>query len=96
LFRSVDGVDDALASALYDCGVAPEIWAPCPDVPKALSGIPSRGIAIGVVSNVPWDLRPIFEQHALGSFVRAFVLSFEEGTVKPDPPFSPRRAGASS
>jgi FMN phosphatase YigB (HAD superfamily) len=93
LFRSVDGVDDALASALYDCGVAPEIWAPYPDVPKALSRIPSRGIAIGVVSNVPWDLRPIFE-HALGSFVRAFVPSFEEGTVKPDPPFSPRRAGA--
>jgi len=32
---------------------------------------------------VPWDLRPIL--HGLGGLVGAFVLSFEEGAVMPDP-----------
>jgi phosphoglycolate phosphatase-like HAD superfamily hydrolase len=84
-FRSVDGVDDALASARHNRGVAPEIWRALPDVPKALSRIASRGIAIGVISNVPWDLRPIFERHGLGSLVRAFVpvVRGEDGEARP-------------
>jgi putative hydrolase of the HAD superfamily len=40
---------------------------------------------IGIVSNVPQDLRPIFAAHGLDDLVDAFTHSFEVGAEKPDP-----------
>jgi putative hydrolase of the HAD superfamily len=40
---------------------------------------------IGIVSNVPQDLRPIFAAHRLADLVDAFTHSFEVGAEKPDP-----------
>jgi FMN phosphatase YigB (HAD superfamily) len=45
----------------------------------------ARGIRIGIVSNVPQDLRPIFAVHDLADLVDAFTHSFEVGAEKPDP-----------
>jgi FMN phosphatase YigB (HAD superfamily) len=38
-----------------------------------------------VVSNIGWDLRPVFRFHGLDAWVREYVLSFEHGIQKPDP-----------
>jgi HAD superfamily hydrolase (TIGR01549 family) len=45
----------------------------------------ARGIRIGIVSNVPQDLRPIFLAHGLADLVDSFTHSFEVGAEKPDP-----------
>ena len=42
------------------------------------------GIAVGVVSNIGWDLRPVFRAHGMDSLVDAYILSFEHGIQKPD------------
>jgi FMN phosphatase YigB (HAD superfamily) len=44
-----------------------------------------RGIGVGVVSNIGWDLRPVFRDHGLDPYVDAYVLSYEHGVQKPDP-----------
>lgn len=36
------------------------------------------------MSNIGWDLRPVFRAHGLDDFVDAYVLSFEHGVQKPD------------
>jgi putative hydrolase of the HAD superfamily len=38
-----------------------------------------------VVSNIGWDLRPVFREHGLDRYVGAYVLSYEHGIQKPDP-----------
>jgi putative hydrolase of the HAD superfamily len=40
---------------------------------------------VGVVSNIGWDLRPVFRAHGLDPYVDAYVLSYEHGIQKPDP-----------
>lgn len=44
----------------------------------------ASGVPIGVVSDIGWDLRPIFEHYGAAGFVSTWVLSFEHGTEKPD------------
>jgi putative hydrolase of the HAD superfamily len=44
-----------------------------------------RGVPVAVVSNIGWDLRPVFRANGLDEFVDTYVLSFELGVQKPDP-----------
>src|SRR5438552_2541564 len=43
-----------------------------------------RGIRIGVISDIHYDLRPIFEHYELAACIDAFTLSFQHGCQKPD------------
>jgi putative hydrolase of the HAD superfamily len=65
--------------------MAPAAWSPYPDAVEVLGGLRERGIAVGVVSNIGWDLRPVFRAHGLDRFVDTYVLSYEHGFRKPDP-----------
>lgn len=38
-----------------------------------------------MVSNIGWDLRPVFREHGLDAYVDTYVLSYEHGVQKPDP-----------
>ena len=40
---------------------------------------------IGVVSDIHYDLRPLFERCGLAHLVDTYTLSFEHGVQKPDP-----------
>ncbi|WP_322942529.1 HAD family hydrolase [Actinacidiphila yeochonensis] len=71
--------------ALYERHMAPEAWQPYPDTARALKELEERNIPVAVVSNIGWDLRPVFEAHGLKGGVREFVLSFEHEVQKPDP-----------
>lgn len=77
--------DPGLCDALYDRHMTPEAWRPYPDAMEVLRGLRHNGIAVGVVSNIGWDLRPVFRAHGLDGLVDAYVLSFEHGIQKPDP-----------
>jgi HAD superfamily hydrolase (TIGR01509 family) len=85
LSRQVPLPDPALHDALYDRHMTPAAWAPYPDAEEVLEALQARGIAVGVVSNIGWDLRPIFREHGLDPYVGAYVLSYEHGIQKPDP-----------
>jgi putative hydrolase of the HAD superfamily len=83
--RQVPLPDPALYDALYDRHMTPGAWAPYPDAPEVLRALRARGIGVGVVSNIGWDLRPVFREHGLDPYVDTYVLSYEHGIQKPDP-----------
>ncbi|WP_103510822.1 HAD family hydrolase [Streptomyces sp. SM13] len=83
LARTVALPDPGLYDALYDRHLRPKAWQPYPDAAEVLAGLRRAGIAVGVVSNIGWDLRPVFRAHGLDALVDAYVLSFEHGLQKP-------------
>ena len=76
---------DALADRLYQRHLAPDAWQPYRDAEPVLKELRRRAVPVAVVSNIGWDLRPIFVRSGLDQLVDAFVLSFELGVSKPDP-----------
>ncbi|MGW1795067.1 HAD family hydrolase [Streptomyces sp. NPDC001984] len=84
LTRRVPLPDPGLYDALYDRHMTPEAWSPYPDTAKVLRTLRERGIGVGVVSNIGWDLRPVFREHGLDGCVDTYVLSYEHGIQKPD------------
>jgi HAD superfamily hydrolase (TIGR01493 family) len=85
LARQVVLPDPRLYDALYDRHMTPAAWRPYPDAAEVLAELRRRGLAVGVISNIGWDLRPIFRAHGLDTAVDAFVLSYEHGIQKPNP-----------
>ncbi|WKN13133.1 HAD family hydrolase [Streptomyces sp. JUS-F4] len=83
LARTVALPDPGLYDALYDRHLRPEAWQPYPDAAEVLAGLRRAGIAVGVVSNIGWDLRPVFRAHGLDALVDSYALSFEHGLQKP-------------
>ncbi|MFI8292384.1 HAD family hydrolase [Streptomyces sp. NPDC085614] len=74
-----------LADALYERHLEPAAWRPYPDTVATLEGLRRRGVPVAVVSNIGWDLRPLFRHHGVDPLIDAYVLSFEHGVQKPDP-----------
>ncbi|MFC7894302.1 HAD family hydrolase [Streptomyces sp. NPDC057381] len=85
LSRQVRLPDPKLHDVLYDRHMTPGAWTPYPDAAEVLGALRERGIGVGVVSNIGWDLRPVFRAHGLDRYVDAYVLSYEHGIQKPDP-----------
>ncbi|MEV0738087.1 HAD-IA family hydrolase [Streptomyces sp. NPDC050549] len=83
--RQVTLPDPALHDALYDRHMMPAAWTPYPDAEFVLRTLRERGIAVGVVSNIGWDLRPVFREYGLDIYVDTYALSYEHGVQKPDP-----------
>ncbi|MGW0146431.1 HAD family hydrolase [Streptomyces sp. NPDC003333] len=84
LSRQVPLPDERLHDLLYDRHMAPAAWAPYPDAGEVLRALRDRGVGVAVVSNIGWDLRPVFRTHGLDPYIDAYVLSFEHGVQKPD------------
>ncbi|MDR3082211.1 MAG: HAD-IA family hydrolase [Streptomyces sp.] len=82
--RQVPLPNPRLHDALYDRHMTPAAWRPYPDTIEVLGTLRERGLAIGVVSNIGWDLRPVFREHGADRYVDAYVLSYEHGIQKPD------------
>jgi putative hydrolase of the HAD superfamily len=78
------GFDDALAEAICDRDGDLSATVPYPDAGAVLERLKTRGVRIGIVSDVHYSLRPHFEHHGLASFVDSYTLSFEHGVQKPD------------
>ena len=85
LFARADRVVPGLSRELYERVMDPHSWVPYADTPATLRAVRDRGLRVGVVSNVPVDLRPVFAKHGLDGLVDSFTHSFEVGAEKPDP-----------
>lgn len=79
------GLDEDLVNALYavesDVGRNPFAL----DVAPTLAALREADVAIGVVSDIHVDLRPVFVAAGLDALVSVYSLSFELGAQKPDP-----------
>ncbi|MFD0339934.1 HAD family hydrolase [Streptomyces sp. NPDC127117] len=84
LARQVALPDPGLYDALYERHRTPAAWQPYPDAAEVLGALRDSGLRIGVVSNIGWDLRPVFRAHGLDPLIDDYVLSYEHGVQKPD------------
>jgi HAD superfamily hydrolase (TIGR01509 family) len=62
----------------------PANWQIYPDVRAALERLRDKHIPVAVVSNIAWDVRTSFDRFGITDLVNEFVLSFQEGSVKPE------------
>jgi putative hydrolase of the HAD superfamily len=85
LLADVTAHDPGLARRLYDRGTSAAGWVPYPDALPVLTALRERGVPVAVVSNVGFDLRPVFAGHGLEPLVDVFVESWELGVMKPAP-----------
>jgi HAD superfamily hydrolase (TIGR01549 family) len=76
---------EGLPEAVYEQILGPEGWVAYADAVDTVEELARRGVAVGVASNVGFDIRPILRHHGLGRLVDHCTLSFEIGCVKPDP-----------
>ncbi|GAB2844335.1 HAD-IA family hydrolase [Actinoallomurus bryophytorum] len=74
-----------LTEALYECLTDPGAWHPYPDTVPVLTTLRDRGVRLGVLSNIGWDIRPAFDRVGVLESLHSVVLSCEHGLAKPDP-----------
>ncbi|MFJ6786910.1 HAD family hydrolase [Streptomyces angustmyceticus] len=73
-----------LIGPLYERHMTAPAWQPYPDTTEVLRTVHERGVGVAVVSNIGYDLRPIFRHHGMDAYVDTYVLSFEHEVQKPD------------
>ncbi|MEH1100105.1 HAD family hydrolase [Micromonospora sp. CPCC 205561] len=93
LAELVDAGIEGFAEALYERVLVPEGWVPYPDTVATLAALRAAGVRVAVVSNIGFDIRPMFEAWGCADLVDAFVLSYEVGRCKPDPGIFLRACG---
>jgi HAD superfamily hydrolase (TIGR01509 family) len=76
--------DETLAVALYDLQLADDFWRPRSGARELLRRACEQDLRVIVVSNIPWDIRPLFTSAGLRDLVHGFALSCEVGVEKPD------------
>jgi HAD superfamily hydrolase (TIGR01509 family) len=76
--------DTKLATALYDFQLTDDYWQLRGGARELLSRTGARGMRVIIVSNIPWDLRPLFAAAGLSDLIHGFTLSCEVGAEKPD------------
>jgi HAD superfamily hydrolase (TIGR01509 family) len=69
----------------YERMIADDSWVPYPDTGPVLGELRARGIPVGVVSDIAWDIRRHVVAAGLEELIGAYALSFEVGREKPDP-----------
>ena len=85
LFQRAERYAPGIAEVLYERVLQPTGWTPYPDALPVLRQLHARGTKVGVVSNVPAPLRPVFQRHGLDAYVQGYTESYRHGREKPDP-----------
>ncbi|MEJ2869455.1 HAD family hydrolase [Actinomycetospora sp. OC33-EN08] len=75
------GAEDVAVDVLR----APGTWVPYPDTAGVLDDLSARGVRVGVVSDIGWDIRVHARAAGVEHLVGTWVLSCELGVEKPDP-----------
>jgi HAD superfamily hydrolase (TIGR01509 family) len=94
LAATVNAGYDGFEEALYERLLRPDGWVLYTDTAATLVALREAGVPVAVVSNIGFDIRPLFEAWKLGEYVDAYVLSFEVGRCKPDPAIFMRACAA--
>lgn len=84
LWGGLDAVLPGVSADLYEFETGHRGWRPFPDTHWFLERLQALDVPLVVVSDVPFDLRPILDHYGLLGLVHTFVLSGEHGSVKAD------------
>jgi len=84
LWSELDARAPGLAAALYEFETSAAGWVPFVDTGDVLRALHEKGVPVVIVSDVPFDLRPILAHYDLHRYVHSYVLSGEHGTIKPE------------
>jgi FMN phosphatase YigB (HAD superfamily) len=88
LYRAFDdlapSLDPPLSVRIYDSATRGEGFHLYPDSIRVLDALAERGIPLGVVSDIGWDVRRPFVNHQIADRFTVFVPSFAFGFEKPD------------
>ncbi|MFD0744255.1 HAD family hydrolase [Phytohabitans flavus] len=84
---------DGFEEALYERLLRPDGWVLYADTAGTLMALREAGVPVAVVSNVGFDIRPLFDAWGFDGLVDAYVLSYEVGRTKPDPAIFLRACG---
>lgn len=63
----------------------PDAWFPYTDTGPVLRELQARGIPVGIVSDIPWDVSINFAHAGFDGLAQSFALSYQMGVEKPDP-----------
>jgi FMN phosphatase YigB (HAD superfamily) len=85
LYQPLEHLMDGFAQLMYDDQPNPNGFVAFPETVQVLTQLHQAGMPIAVVSDIGWDLRPIFAHHGVAECINAWVLSFAHGIEKPDP-----------
>jgi HAD superfamily hydrolase (TIGR01509 family) len=86
----VEGFEEALYGRL----LRPDGWVVYADTAGTLMALKEAGVPVAVVSNIGFDIRPLFDAWGFTGLVDSYVLSYEVGRTKPDPAIFLRACGA--
>jgi len=78
-------IDADLADTLYGLESDPAYNPFATDVERTLAALKAARMKVSIVSDIHFDLRPVFAKHRLDNHIDSFVLSFEHQVQKPDP-----------
>lgn len=70
---------------VYDAIVDRESWFAYEDTAPVLRELAARGVPVGIVSDIVWDVRRDLEGIGVADTVQAYALSYQLGYEKPDP-----------
>lgn len=93
VFREA-GLRPDLAEALYALDADPQHNPFAVDVRSTFHALHQARLRIAVVSDIHFDLRPVFANAGLLDYVATFTLSFEQRVQKPNPLMFTRTAEA--
>lgn len=82
LWAELESALPGVSEVLYELETSAAGWSPYPDAREVLEELARREIPVAIVSDVPFDLRPILDHYGLGHLVQTFVLSGEHGSMK--------------
>jgi FMN phosphatase YigB (HAD superfamily) len=85
LLATVPAPEPGLAEAIYEQIHRPEGWIPYEDARDVVDTLVARGLRVGLVSNVGFDVRPILRHHGFATLAERCTLSYEVGAMKPSP-----------
>jgi FMN phosphatase YigB (HAD superfamily) len=74
-----------LAGAVYERVRLADGWIAYSDTPATIRALTENNVAVGLVSNIGFDLRPILHAYGLEQLALRASLSFELGVTKPSP-----------
>jgi HAD superfamily hydrolase (TIGR01509 family) len=94
LAATVEAGVEGFEEALYGRLLRPDGWVLYSDTAGTLMALKEAGVPVAVVSNIGFDIRPLFDAWGFAGLVDAFVLSYEVGRTKPDPAIFLRACGA--
>lgn len=77
-------IPPAFADPFYEVFCNAALWQPFQDALPVLRMLSARGIAVGVISNIGWNIRPAIDACHMSCFVEVVVQSFELGALKPE------------